>query len=188
MSAQSESFYVSSEIKPKSEIMYVWQVVNVIMAAFFILAAIANMNDDDWYLWVPIYLLPGLLSASIVVKPSFAETKFYESSTVIFFTLCCAYALYQIVLLLEAIGNRLENPLQHEAGREMGGLLIIITWLGVCRFTNIGRPNAPVTSKGLMSALLLMTVTLTVLPLFLWSLCFVSDWHKRIGHCSGMFS
>lgn len=177
----------SSVVKPRSEIMYVWRVINLIMAVFFLLAALANMNDYDWYLWVPIYILPGLLSAYVVFKPSAAESKYWNSAVVIHFTLCCAYGLYQIVLLLEIVSNKLQNPLQHEVGREMGGLLIIITWLGLCRFTNIGRPNAPVTNKGLMSALLLMTVTLTILPLFLWSICFVSDWHKRIGHCNGMF-
>ena len=38
-----------------------------------------------------------------------------------------------------------------------------------------------------MNALLLMTVTLTFIPLLTWALCFVSDWHTRLGHCKGMF-
>ncbi|KAL4239438.1 hypothetical protein ACF0H5_000253 [Mactra antiquata] len=174
-----------TQIKPG--IMYVWRAINCVMTVFFLLAAYVNMNDPDWYIWGPIYLVPGLLSLAVTVQPTTVDSVMWSSSTVIHFTLCCAYTFYQIVLLMEAIGNKMENPLQHEAGREMGGLLIIITWLGISRFTNIGRPNAAVTSKGMMSALLLMSVTLTLLPLFLWSLCFISDWHTRIGHCSGMF-
>lgn len=38
-----------------------------------------------------------------------------------------------------------------------------------------------------MNALLLITVTLTFIPLLTWSLCYVGDWHTRLGHCKGMF-
>lgn len=176
-----------NEKKSNSIVMYVWRGINLTMTVFFFLAAYVNMNDDDWYLWTPLYVFPGVLSLLLVIKPELAETKFWSSAMVIHFTLCCAYALYQIVLLLEAVGNRVENPLQHEEGREMGGLLILITWLGISRFTDIGRPSKSVSSKGYMSALLLMMVTLTILPLFVWSLCFISDWNKKLGHCSGMF-
>lgn len=39
----------------------------------------------------------------------------------------------------------------------------------------------------MMNALLLITVTLTFIPLLTWSLCYVGDWHTRLGHCKGMF-
>lgn len=177
----------SDKKKTDTIAMLVWRGINLTMAVFFFLAAYVNLNDDDWYLWTPIYALPGLLCLPLVIKPELAENKFWSSTMVIHFTLCCAYALYQIVLLLEAVGSKVENPLQHEEGREMGGLLILITWLGVSRFTDIGRPSKSVSSKGYMSALLLMMVTLTILPLFIWSLCFISDWHTKLGHCTGMF-
>lgn len=38
-----------------------------------------------------------------------------------------------------------------------------------------------------MNALLLITLTLTFIPLLTWSLCYVGDWHTRLGHCKGMF-
>lgn len=42
-------------------------------------------------------------------------------------------------------------------------------------------------NKQMMNALLLITVTLTFIPLLTWSLCYVGDWHTRLGHCKGMF-
>ncbi|WAQ95519.1 TM220-like protein [Mya arenaria] len=176
-------------LKQTFQIMYVWQAVNLVMAMFFSLAALANLNDDDWYLWMPLYVVPALFAVSVVARPQLADNTLWNSGLVVHLTLCCAYALYQVVLLLEALsGNFQQNPLGHEAGREMGGLIIIIAWLVMCRFTSIARPSGSISNRSLMSALLLMSVTLAVLPLFLWSLCFVSDWHTRIAHCSGMFS
>lgn len=42
-------------------------------------------------------------------------------------------------------------------------------------------------NKQMMNALLLITVTLTFIPLMTWSLCYVGDWHTKLGHCKGMF-
>lgn len=68
----------------------------------------------------------------------------------------------------------------------MGGLLIIIAWTSIARFTTVGRP-VHASNKQMMNALLLITVTLTFIPLLTWSLCYVGDWHTRLGHCKGMF-
>ncbi|OWF52723.1 uncharacterized protein LOC110447359 isoform X2 [Mizuhopecten yessoensis] len=166
---------------------WVWQFINIIMTVFFCLAAFVNLNDDDWFVWVPGYAVPGLLSLTVAIKPSIANTTVWGSVAVIDFTLSCAYAIYAVVIALEALGHQVANPLQHEEGREMGGVFIIIFWLGIARFTNIGRPGTSVTNKNLMNALLLMTITLTLLPLLTWSLCFVSDWHTKLAHCNNMF-
>ncbi|XP_033737938.1 transmembrane protein 220-like isoform X2 [Pecten maximus] len=166
----------------------VWQLVNVIMTVFFGLAAFVNLNDDDWYIWVPGYAVPGILSLTAAVKPSIAKTAVWGSIAVVDFTLSCAYAVYAVVITLEALGHQVANPLQHEEGREMGGVFIIIFWLGIARFTNIGRPGTSINNKNMMNALLLMTITLTLLPLLTWSLCFVSDWHTKLAHCNNMFT
>ena len=42
-------------------------------------------------------------------------------------------------------------------------------------------------NKQMMNALLLITVTLTFIPLMTWSLCYLGDWHTKLGHCKGMF-
>ncbi|KAK7112472.1 transmembrane protein 220-like [Littorina saxatilis] len=166
----------------------VWRGINLFMAVFFLLATIANVNDGDWYIWMPIYMIPALLGLVVAAKPQFIETRLWSSLSVIHFTLCLAYAIYQGAVLVETLAGQVKNPLQHEEGREMGGLFIILAWLGISRFTSLGRPNSPVSNRSMMSALLLMTVTLAVLPLLMWSLCFVSDWHTKLGHCNGMFA
>ncbi|KAK3575844.1 hypothetical protein CHS0354_008026 [Potamilus streckersoni] len=170
-----------------SKVTLVWRFVCLLMTLFFFMAALFNINDSDWYLWVPIYGVPWLVSLPLVIKPELLETKVWTYISVIHLTLCCAYCLYTVVLVFEAINGQLTNPLKHEEGREMAGLLIVIAWLTICRFTNIGRPGDIVSNKTMMSALLVMTITLAVLPLFIWSLCLVSDWHTRLGHCKDMF-
>ncbi|KAL8574128.1 hypothetical protein ACOMHN_067180 [Nucella lapillus] len=165
----------------------VWRVINLCMALFFGLAAVVNINDGDWYLWVPIYMIPSVLCLVVAANPHLMENKLWSGLCMVHFTLCLAYTIYQGALLAEALAGQVKNPLQHEEGREMGGLFIILSWLGISSFTNLGRPSASASNRNLMNALLLMTITLAVLPLLLWSLCFVSDWHTKIGHCSGMF-
>ncbi|KAJ8319111.1 hypothetical protein KUTeg_004202 [Tegillarca granosa] len=63
----------------------------------------------------------------------------WSLTSLLFVVFCLVYAVYQVVILIRAISGKLENPLQHEEGREMGGLIIIITWTGISRFTNLGR-------------------------------------------------
>ncbi|KAL3875597.1 hypothetical protein ACJMK2_033564 [Sinanodonta woodiana] len=123
----------------QSKVTLVWRIVCLLMTLFFFMAAFFNINDPDWYLWVPIYALPGLMSLPLVFKPELLERKVWTYFSVIHLTLCCAYCLYTVVLVFEAINGQLTNPLKHEEGREMAGLLIVITWLAICRFTNIGR-------------------------------------------------
>ena len=41
--------------------------------------------------------------------------------------------------------------------------------------------------KGSANALLLMAGMLGLLPLAVWTLCFVSGLHTKLGHCRGMF-
>ncbi|XP_025096200.1 transmembrane protein 220-like isoform X2 [Pomacea canaliculata] len=165
----------------------VWRGISLFMTVFFLLASAVNINDGDWYIWVPIYLIPAVLASAIVIRPDVHENRVWSTLAVIHFAFCLAYTVYQVVLLIEAITGELKNPLEHEEGREMAGLLIIMAWLGICRFTNLGRPDGAVSNRSLMNALLLLTVMLAVIPLGIWSLCFVHDWHTKLGHCKGMF-
>ncbi len=77
----------------------------------------------------------------------------------------------------------INNPLIHEEGRELGGLLIILLWLFACRFTSIGS-SAPRAGYG--KAPLLVTLVLGCLPLAVWGLCFVEGL-GHLGHCTDMF-
>ncbi|XP_041363078.1 transmembrane protein 220-like isoform X2 [Gigantopelta aegis] len=151
-------------------------------------AALFNVNDEDWYLWVPIYGIPGFLATVLVFKPqAVSESGLWKKLSVMTLAFCLSYLLYQVVLLFQVIRGQIQNPLQHEEGREMAGLLIIITWLILFRFTNIGRQDVSPTNKNLMNVLLLLAGTLACVPIITWSLCFVADWHTKLGHCTGMF-
>lgn len=164
----------------------VWRIINLLLGVFFMLAALVNLNDPDWYLWMTVYGVSAALCLPLVLKPQWSVSKVWNTVVTIHFTMCLAYAVYQVVLLFEAIKGELKNPLEQEEGREMGGLLIIIAWTSIARFTTVGRP-VHASNKQMMNALLLITVTLTFIPLLTWSLCYVGDWHTRLGHCKGMF-
>ncbi|XP_064618938.1 transmembrane protein 220-like [Lineus longissimus] len=162
----------------------IWRSINFIMVVFFLLAAFVNVNDPDWILWVPIYLVPAVFSISIVISPTLPDNEVWRMSCVLCLALNIAHAIYLSVLVLEVLSGRIENPIQHEEGRELAGTVIIIIWLSLCAFTSLGRSKP---GQGAMNMLLLMTGVFGTLPLFLWGLCFVSDWHTRIGHCKDMF-
>lgn len=168
--------------------MKVWRVINFTMAVFCFLAVLVNVNDDDWYLWIPIYIIPAILCTLIAWNPHLTGNKIWNSLCDMHIVLCIAYAVYQVTLLVAVLGGQMKNPLQYEEGREMGGLFIILAWIGLSRFSSIGRPDVLVTNTRLMNGLLWITVFLAIVPLSLWSLCYISDWHNQIGHCNGMFA
>ncbi|CAG5124912.1 unnamed protein product [Candidula unifasciata] len=165
-----------------------WRVFNVVMCVFFSLAAYVNFNDDDWYIWVPIYTVPALLSASVAMKPSLAESTSWNKLVSIDFILCSLYSLYQLFALFKKMpSNNLENPLIHEEGREMGGLLVILAWAGIARYMSPERVKGIESSQRAAVIIFWFITFLASIPLLLWSLCFIDDWHKDYGHCNGMF-
>ncbi|XP_050391981.1 transmembrane protein 220 [Patella vulgata] len=181
-----------SDVKDKNTVkrMVVWRIVNILMTVFFALAAVANVNDSDWYIWVPIYLIPAVLSLMVAVKPAIIETSILSSLTAVVLAVFVGYGVYLIAVLIDTIKQKpsLQNPLIHEEGREFAGMVIIIIWLTISRFTGIGKTGESATSdRRIMTGLLLMTLTLGVLPILAWMMCFIGDNHKHIGHCSGMF-
>lgn len=45
------------------------------------------------------------------------DSKLWNTVVTVHFTLCLAYAVYQVVLLFEAIKGEIRNPLEQEEGR-----------------------------------------------------------------------
>ncbi|BFZ02832.1 hypothetical protein BsWGS_05871 [Bradybaena similaris] len=164
-----------------------WRVFNVIMCVFFSLAAYVNFNDDDWYIWVPIYTAPALLSVTAVIKPRFTESLSWRKLINIDIVVCFLYCLYQMFALIRKLSNNLENPLIHEEGREMGGLIIILAWTGIARCMSSESSKSVTSSQGMTFVIFWTTVSLASIPLLVWSLCFIDDWHKYYGHCNNMF-
>ncbi|XP_064616849.1 transmembrane protein 220-like [Liolophura sinensis] len=175
---------LSLGVEVNTKWLLIWRGVNAFMSLFFGLATAANVNDSDWYLWVPIYLVPTVLCLVLVINPIFSETNWWRYTALFHFILCLAYVVYLIVVVIEIIFGKKVNPLIHEEGREFFGLLIVMAWLAVCRFTPFGKSTQ---MKGTKHALLLVISIIALLPLVMWSFCVVEDWGQKFGHCHGMF-
>ncbi|XP_023930682.1 transmembrane protein 220 isoform X2 [Lingula anatina] len=161
-----------------------WQAINVVAAVFFALAAYVQINDPDPYIWIPIYFIPTLLCLTIAIKPILVENTAWRNVCVIHMAICLTGTLYLTVTVLEMTLSTRVNPLQHEEGRELGGLILVMAWLAILRFSGIGSKSG----SGHMGALLLLTATLSFAPLVFWGLCFMGDWPQHsLSHCKGMF-
>lgn len=117
----------------------VWKLTNLVMAVFFLLAAFVNHNDNDWYIWMPVYLLPAILTIPIAIDTTITENKYWKAVALVHLLMCCAFCIYQFVNLVEVYTDNFSNPLREEEGREVAGLLIIVIWLSVCRFMSLPR-------------------------------------------------
>lgn len=62
-------------------------IVNVFFCAAFLLFAYFNLNDKDWWIWVPIYLIPALLCILEVFE------KTYPFVLLSFSVVCGVYAI-----------------------------------------------------------------------------------------------
>ncbi|KAK2165684.1 hypothetical protein LSH36_46g00038 [Paralvinella palmiformis] len=163
-----------------------WQGINLVMMIFFLLSTYVQLNDPDPYIWVPIYIIPSFLCLSVVLKADSADNTLWHIVSTTHLVCCVLGMLYHLALVIEIMAGRLYNPLVHEEGRELAGLVIIIIWLMVCRFTSFGRKNR-VTSTSSLVVLLVVSVLLSIIPLFVWSLCFISGFDTQLSHCNGMF-
>ncbi|XP_014783619.1 transmembrane protein 220 isoform X2 [Octopus bimaculoides] len=161
----------------------VWKVTNLVMAVFFFLAAFVNHNDSDWYIWIPVYLLPAILTILIAVDTNITENKYWKNLALVHLLMCCAFSVYQLIILHEVYNDKFSNPLRVEEGREFVGLAIIVFWLSVCRFMSLPSLSGQRTIK----VLFLLSVGVSLVPLFSWALCYVGNWHQVLGHCKGMF-
>ncbi|XP_069728490.1 transmembrane protein 220 isoform X6 [Phaenicophaeus curvirostris] len=107
-----------------------WRLCNLLMAAFFGLAAAVQVNDPDAGLWMVVYLVPAALTLLVGINPSVTDNGVWRSlcdlhsagCVVGTFVLACSLFVY-------AQGNILHE----EEGRELFGLVIITMWMSLCR-------------------------------------------------------
>jgi len=153
--------------------------VNLSFSVFFIFAAYCNANDADWYLWVPLYAIPSLLALiASTGKYSIHDSHLIWSVTIAESVACIIFTAFTIKSL-----NTNVSPSGEEL-RELGGLSFIFAWLGLNCFDNFERKNNRILQFGLLMWLLL---SIAVVQLITWSMCFVGDWHKSMDHCEGIF-
>ncbi|NXI46375.1 TM220 protein, partial [Galbula dea] len=108
----------------------VWQLCNLLMASFFGLAAVVQVNDPDAGLWTVVYLVPAALTLLVSINPAITDNDVWRS-------LCDLHSA-GCVLGIAALAHSLftyaqGNILHEEEGRELLGLVIITTWLSLCR-------------------------------------------------------
>ncbi|NXJ07106.1 TM220 protein, partial [Odontophorus gujanensis] len=107
-----------------------WRLCNLLMAAFFGLAAAVQVNDPDAGLWVVVYMVPSALTLLVVLNPLVTENFFWRSlcdlhsAGCIIGTIALAYSLF---------AHTQGNIFHEEEGRELFGLVIITTWMSLCR-------------------------------------------------------
>ncbi|XP_072259396.1 transmembrane protein 220 isoform X3 [Pyxicephalus adspersus] len=132
--------------------MALWRVCNLLMSAFFSLAAFVQV----------IYVIPASLILLLSIKPDITGHVIWKTLSDLHSVLCLLGASRLFVSLLL---DGKKNILHEEEGRELSGLAIIVLWLLLCR--NSGR-------KSIGGPRLLIAVSVSVLPFIIWLYIFIN--------------
>ncbi|XP_014818169.1 PREDICTED: transmembrane protein 220 [Calidris pugnax] len=139
-----------------------WRLCNLLMAAFFGLAAAVQVNDPDAALWTVVYLVPAALTLLVSIKPSITDNSVWKS-------LCDLHSAGCIVgtiaLACSLFAYAQGNILQEEEGRELFGLVIITIWMSLCR----SSAKSPLGGVRLIAA-----VVVTLCPFVSWLYIYVN--------------
>ncbi|XP_068007750.1 transmembrane protein 220 isoform X3 [Melanerpes formicivorus] len=136
--------------------VWLWRLCNLLMAAFFGLAAAVQVNDPDAGLWTVVYLVPAALTLLVSMKPSITGNGVWR--------LLCALHSAGCIVGITALACSLfayaeGNIVHEEEGRELLGLVIITAWMSLCQRS----AKAPLGGAGLAAA-----VVVALLPLVSW--------------------
>ncbi|XP_045680028.1 transmembrane protein 220 isoform X3 [Phyllostomus hastatus] len=114
-----------------------WRACNGLMAAFFALAAVVQVNDPDAELWLVVYMIPAGLTLLVGLDPLVTGNFIWKSVSAVHIFLCMVWAVYLAhYLVLHAQWN----VLHEEEGRELTGLVIITAWMSLCHSSSKERP------------------------------------------------
>jgi len=163
----------------------IWRIINGIGCLFFLFAAFVNLNDHDWYLWVTIYICTSIfLAIELFNYRSLSIVIIYTNAFVfcILIAFGCHFLFkYQYETNMHSMKNHFLN---YEEGRELSGLALASSWLFLVLLNRLihfnYRLSFVIVSCGLF---------LTLVPVGMWSVCFVSDdWRRRFPQCHTMLS
>ncbi|XP_004760212.1 transmembrane protein 220 isoform X2 [Mustela nigripes] len=70
-----------------------WRACNWLMAAFFALAALVQVNDPDAELWMVVYMIPALLSLLVGLNPLVTGNFIWKSISAIHIFFCITWAV-----------------------------------------------------------------------------------------------
>ncbi|XP_071619885.1 transmembrane protein 220 [Heliangelus exortis] len=123
-----------------------WRLCNLLMAAFFGLAAAVQVNDPDAGLWTVVYLVPAALTMLVGINSSVTDNVVWKSLCD-FHRAGCIVGTIALACSLSAYAQG--NILHEEEGRELFGLVIITVWMSLCR----NSAKSPLSGVRLMAAL-----------------------------------
>ncbi|XP_052053409.1 transmembrane protein 220 isoform X2 [Apodemus sylvaticus] len=106
-----------------------WRACNALMAAFFALAAVVQVNDPDAELWVVVYMIPAVLTLLVGFNPLVTGNFIWKSVSAIHMLFCVLWAGglgYHFLL------HAKQSILNEEEGRELSGLVIVTAWMALC--------------------------------------------------------
>ncbi|XP_028390416.1 transmembrane protein 220 isoform X1 [Phyllostomus discolor] len=106
-----------------------WRACNGLMAAFFALAAVVQVNDPDAELWMVVYMIPAGLTLLVGLDPLVTGNFIWKSVSAVHIFLCTVWAVYLAHYL---VLHTQWNVLHEEEGRELSGLVIITAWMSLC--------------------------------------------------------
>ncbi|XP_027282928.1 transmembrane protein 220 isoform X2 [Cricetulus griseus] len=69
-----------------------WRACNALMAAFFALAAVVQVNDPDAEFWVVVYMIPAVLTLLVGFNPLVTGNFVWKSVSVIHMLFCVLWA------------------------------------------------------------------------------------------------
>ncbi|XP_021094148.1 transmembrane protein 220 isoform X5 [Heterocephalus glaber] len=93
-----------------------WRACNALMAAFFVLAAVVQVNDPDAELWVVVYMIPAVLTLLVGLNPLVTGSFIWKSVSAIHTLFCLVWAAgLAYSLLLHAQ----HNIVHEEEGRDL---------------------------------------------------------------------
>ncbi|XP_045054754.1 transmembrane protein 220 isoform X4 [Desmodus rotundus] len=95
-----------------------WRACNGLMAAFFALAAVVQVNDPDAELWMVVYMIPAGLTLLVGLDPLVTGNFIWKSVSAIHIFLCMAWA---VRLAHYLVLHTQWNVLHEEEGRHPVG-------------------------------------------------------------------
>ncbi|XP_068065413.1 transmembrane protein 220 isoform X2 [Anomalospiza imberbis] len=107
-----------------------WRLCNLLMAAFFGLAAAVQVNDPDAGLWTVVYLVPAALTLLVSINPSITDNGVWRSLCDLHSAGC---VVGTIALACSLLAYAQGNIFHEEEGRELFGLVIVAIWMSLCR-------------------------------------------------------
>ncbi|XP_068932896.1 transmembrane protein 220 isoform X4 [Petaurus breviceps papuanus] len=87
-----------------------WRSCNLVMTAFFALAAYVQINDPDAVLWMVIYMIPAILTLLVGLNPQITGNFIWKNFTKLHLFLCALGTVYLgFYLFLHTEGNILHE-------------------------------------------------------------------------------